>query len=83
MEVKGVAILSVTVNPIDVLEKLLSNDLSRESWISENDGKYYINTDYHRTTGTEEITKKQYDYIKSLQYVIETLKRSNKDIKND
>lgn len=67
----------VTVDPIDVIEKLVESITSHRGWITEEEGKFYRNWEVHKyRDDKEEITKEQYEYYKALRKVEENLKEN-------
>lgn len=69
----------VEINPIDVLEKLIDENIGINSWILEKNGKYYKkyeeNIGPHVIDDLVEISKENYDFINSLENSINYLKK--------
>jgi len=67
----------VQVNPKDVIEKLIENEIGWRNWIFEKDGKFYRGFEQsagcHSFDDEEEITQEQYNYVKALQLVLKRL----------
>jgi hypothetical protein len=68
----------VQVNPKDVIEKLIEEQVGWHGWAFEKDNLYYRGFEQsagsHSYDEKEEITKEKYDYIRALQLVLENLK---------
>ena len=68
----------VTVNPIDVIEQLISKEIGSDGWITEEDGKYFqwyeASAGLHSYDNENEISKEKYDYVIGLQFVLAKLK---------
>jgi hypothetical protein len=78
MEVNGKIIQKVIINPKDVIEKLLEDELEFGNWVFEKNNLYYEGWDesagQHSFERYKEIPKERYEYIKALQLVIKKLK---------
>jgi len=68
----------VMVDPIEVIEKLISIELNNRDWIFMEDDKYFrgyeVGLGQHSCDEKIEITKKKYEYIDSLTKIEEYLK---------
>ena len=68
----------VIVNPVDVLNKLIKNEIG-DGWVFEKDGKYFLgyfeSAGSHSYESSNEITKDTFDYINSLKIAIKYLGR--------
>ena len=73
MEVHGEVRTKVHVNPKDVIEKLIDNEIGWRGWVVERDGKYYRGFEQsagaHSYDKEVEIDKKEYDYVRALELV--------------
>lgn len=72
----------VEVNPIDVIQELINEELGNwRNWIFERDGNYYIGFEVsmgqHSMDDETGITKEKYDYIKSLEQIKEYLQKKS------
>lgn len=75
MIVHGTLTHQVQIDPMDVLYNLKYREIGTESWVKMgDDGKYYKVWDEsygsHSREHTEEISKELYDYIQSIQHII-------------
>lgn len=72
----------VTIDPLDVIEKLIKEVAGYRGWITEEDGKYYrwweMSAGPHSIDEKEEITKGEYEYYCALK-LIETKLKPVKD----
>lgn len=73
----------VFVNPKDVIEKMIEEEIGWQHWIFEENGKYYVGWEQsagaHSYDAQEEISKEQYDYVNALKNVLNHLKSNNND----
>lgn len=83
MKIHGRFTEEVEINPLDVIGKLIAEEIGGwRNWIFERDGSYYIG--FERSMGSHSmddetgITKEKYDYIKSLEQIKEYLENKNK-----
>lgn len=69
----------VQVNPKNVIEKLIEEEIGWNNWIFEKDGKFYRgfvqSAGCHSIDDEEEITQEIYDYVRALQLVLKQLKK--------
>ena len=67
----------VVIEPRDVIKKLIENEIGWRSWMLEKDSKYFICTEEsagcHSFKIEKETTKEIYDYVISLQLVLNRL----------
>lgn len=67
----------VTVNPKDVILKLIENEIGSRGWVFERGGIYYHG--FERSAGChsfdeeETISQEKYDYVIALQLVLKRL----------
>lgn len=80
MKVVGTITTDVSVDPIDVIEKLIYQEIGdvRNNWVVEIDSKFYLKQDRDREIEECEISKSRYDYVKSLQNVLKYIKENKK-----
>lgn len=80
MQINATAVQTVIIDPKEVIQKLLNHTLSHNHWIFKENDKYYEG--FEQSAGSHsyddkiEITKERYEYIRSLQIVLKTLKNS-------
>ena len=72
----------VTIDPIDVIKKLIDAEMGRDSWVSKDKNKYYIFYDEYygprSITIKELISKEKYEYIQHLKCVLNHLENKTK-----
>ena len=79
MEVYGKIRQKVEINPIDVINKLIENEIGFHGWIFNDNDKYYQG--YEQSAGLhsfdekKEISKEKFDYVLSLQNCLTYLKK--------
>lgn len=77
MEVYANIRQKVHVEPIEVINELIKDELGRNGWIVERDGKYYRG--FEKSAGSHsydsevEINKEGYEYIKALELIKDNL----------
>lgn len=80
MKIKGTIFTDVVINPIKVIENLITEIIGIDGRVIEKDNKYYKVTEeifYHGNREEyEEITKESYEYIQAL-YLILKYKTNN------
>lgn len=73
MIVHGEIRTKVDVDPIQVINGLIEQEIGWRGWVVERDGKYYqgheVSAGSHSFDKEEEIGKDFYDYIKALELV--------------
>jgi len=78
MQVHGTIRTEVQIEPKDVIEKLIDNEVGWRGWVVKRDGKYYrgqeMSAGSHSYDSEHEISKDIYDYVQSLKHVLKTLK---------
>lgn len=69
MEIQATAHLAVTINPVDVIKKLIEKEVGSRA-IFQKEGKFY-----EGVIGSFEIeiTQEKYDFIKALLLIFENL----------
>jgi len=73
MEIHAEIRTKVHVEPIQVINKLIEEEIGWRGWVVERDGKYYRG--YERSMGSHssdeevEVDKETYDYVKALHLV--------------
>jgi len=82
MEINANFTQKVIINPKDVIEKLIENEIGWRSWIFEKNGKYYKGFEQsagcHSFDDEKEITQEKYNYVRALQLVSKWLDDKNK-----
>lgn len=84
MKIQGSINVTMDVCPIHVMKCLLETELNHLHWVTEENGEYYIvREEYKFTESKEKITKERYDYINSIQHIIDVLseRQEKKNIK--
>ena len=73
MKIYATFMQEVDINPKDVIQKLIDNEIGKQCWTFEREGKYYRG--FEGFEKEIEIPKEKYDYInnltKALKYLIE------------
>lgn len=72
MEVYGSSITNVSINPIVVLDKLVEEVIEENSWVFEENGKFYrgfYSGGSHSYEEREEIDRSLYDYVMAIYYI--------------
>ncbi len=82
MEIYGNIRRKVDIEPKDVINKLIENEIGWGNWVFEEGGKYYrgyeSSAGSHFFTNEEEINKDQYEYILALKQVLQYLTKDDK-----
>ena len=79
IEVHGKVYTKVSVCPQDVIEQLIIEEIGHNSWVYEEEGKYYKGYDMNFVIdGKEEITVEKFEYVKALKFILKTLKDRQK-----
>jgi len=77
MEIHAEVRQKVHVNPVDVIDELINQEIGWRGWVVERNGKYYrgqeISAGSHSYDKEHEIGKDIWDYIKALELVHEKL----------
>jgi hypothetical protein len=67
----------VQVNPKNVIEKLIEEEIGWNNWIFEKDGNFYRGfvecAGCHSVDCEEEISQEKYDYVKALKLILKQL----------
>ena len=72
MEVYGSSITKVSIDPIVVLDKLVEEVIGDNSWVFEENGKFYMgfySGGSHSYQDREEIDRNLYDYVMAIYYI--------------
>jgi len=73
MEIHGEIRQKVHVDPIQVINKLIEEEIGWRGWVVERDGVYYqgheVSAGSHSFDKENEISKEKYDYIKALELI--------------
>ena len=73
MEIHADIRQKVHVNPIEVINKLIEQEIGWRGWVFEKDGKYYRGFEQsagsHSYDDEVEINKDLYDYVKALELI--------------
>lgn len=70
----------VWIEPKDVIQKLIANEIGRDGWVFKEKNKYYKG--YRESAGPREIerkeliTKEKYEYVQHLRYVLIHLQKN-------
>lgn len=79
MEISATITQSVTINPQDVIQKLIENEIGNRSWITEIDGKFYKcferSAGCHSIEDQYEITSEKYALVVALNLVLNNLNK--------
>ena len=73
MEIHADVRQKVHVNPLDVINGLIEQEIGWRGWVVERDGNYYRG--FERSMGSHSsdeevsISKNQYDYVRALELV--------------
>ncbi|MFW6247479.1 MAG: hypothetical protein ACOC22_04905 [bacterium] len=85
MLISGTIVEKVNVDPKDVIDNLLKEELDYNKWIKKKDNKYYIcfnqSAGCHSFEEEVEITQERYEYIEALEIVKKNLEE-NENIGN-
>jgi hypothetical protein len=77
MEIHADVRQKVHVNPLDVINGLIEEEIGWRGWVVERDGKYYrgheVSAGSHSFDKENKISKDLYDYVKALELVHEKL----------
>lgn len=69
--------MEVSVNPKDVIKKLIESEIGWRNWVFEKDNKYYrgfeISAGTHSFEDAQEITKEKFEYVTALQLVLQRM----------
>jgi len=79
MKIYGSFTEQVKIDPKDVINKLIENEIGYDSWVFEENDKYYCGFEEgcgSRTYNSrEEISKEKYDYVKALEFVLKYMEK--------
>jgi hypothetical protein len=71
MRVYGTTRSEVEIDPKDVVEKLKTDAIGHGAWVTESNGKFYVNTEeYKNYVAKKECKEELYDYIQALNKVL-------------
>lgn len=77
MEVYANIRQEVDVNPKDVIEKMIEEEIHWRDWIFEKDGIYYRGFEQsagqHSIDSKEEISQEKYEYLAALKLILSRL----------
>lgn len=80
MEIYANVKQNVLINPKDVIQKLIDEEIGYDSWTFEKNDKCFKGFEQsagcHSYDDEVEITREKYDYIKALQLVLKHLDQS-------
>lgn len=76
MQINGTIYSKVEIDPIDVINGLISELIGHKQWIIKEDKKYVVKEEAYRNIEVivKEITKEQFDYYKELESIKKYLK---------
>ena len=81
MKISAIIEQEVSVDPLEVIEKLINRETGGHRWVTKRDEKYFFGEEQsagqHSYESFEEISEERYNYIKAL----ETVRRYLKDNK--
>jgi hypothetical protein len=73
MEVYAEVRQKVHIEPIQVINGLIEQEIGWRGWVVERDGKYYqgheVSAGSHSFDKEDEISKDLYDYVKALELI--------------
>lgn len=79
MEVHANIRCKVDVDPKDVIEKLIIEEICPRSWVFKEDDKYYIGYEesagIHSIECKRETTQETYDYVIALNFILKQLEK--------
>lgn len=67
----------VEVNPKDVIQKLIENEIGRYGWVFEENDKYYLSEEKsmgnHSMDVVTVISREKYEYVNALNLILKRL----------
>ena len=82
MEVYASFKQKVQVNPKEVVQQLMDNEIGWRGWVVERDGNYYrgeeVSAGSHSFDKEIKISKSTFEYIQALGLILQTLEKKEK-----
>ena len=83
MKIHGKLIQEVTVDPLDVIQKLIDTVVGHSGWMIVEDNKFYkcweVSAGSHSIDMKEEVSKDQFEYYSALKLVELTIKNNGRN----
>jgi len=80
MEIYASITQKVSIDPIDVIEKLIEKELGSNTWTVQKNNKYFKvweeSAGCHSFEAEKEINKESYEYVEALNLILKKLKET-------